>query len=176
MSQNQLEPATSIKVQASGLVSVCGCSSPARPDIDVWEPYRLSFFGEYIKTLHGTKMTLAPSQEQSWCQSGARADRQLKVVIRFGCSRLNSNPNLKRRAIGLLGSSIVTSSQAAMPDAFTDNDFGGAAQTLRFGLGAHVALTQRSSSVRIWMSNSIKSLWPAIEDRHRWCRTSPQNF
>lgn len=149
---------TSYQYQYFGLASkFADAALTARLDIDVWEPYRLSFFGEYIKNTAWNQDDVGavavnnrganPVLGQIGSYEGGDTAWMLKTE--FGKSKFEKAGDWA----AWFEYRYVESD--AMPDAFTDNDFGGGGTNFEgFGLGAHVALSPKVKLGARWMSTN----------------------
>lgn len=129
----------------------------ARVDIDIWEPYRLSFVGDFVKNVAWDQQAIdefavnnrGPSPAVGQVGEYEGGDTAFMFRTEFGKAKFEKRGDWS----AWIDYRYVESD--AMPDAFTDNDFGGGGTNFQgFTIGAHIAL---SPSVRLgarWMSAS----------------------
>jgi len=149
---------TSYQYQYFGLASkFADAALTARLDIDVWEPYRLSFLGEYIKNTAWNQDDIgavavnnrgaSPVLGQIGGYEGG--DTAWLLRTEFGKTKFEK----KGDWAAWFEYRYVESD--AMPDAFTDSNFGGGGTNAEgFGLGAHVALSPKVKLGARWISTN----------------------
>jgi hypothetical protein len=129
----------------------------ARVDIDVWEPYRFSFIADYVRNVAWDEAAInavavnnrgaSPGAGQIGAYEGG--NNAFKVRTEFGKPRLEKARDWR----AWLDYRYVESD--AMPDAFTDSDFGGGGTNFQgFSMGAQMALSQRVWLGARWMSTT----------------------
>jgi hypothetical protein len=127
-----------------------------RIDIDVWEPYRLSFIADFVKNVAWDPAEInavavnnrgpAPAGTLGNYEGG---DTAFMVKTEFG------KPKLERARDWNAYISYRYVESDAMPDAFTDDDFGGGGTNFQgFTLGAQMALSPNVKLGARWMSST----------------------
>ena len=149
---------TSLQYQYFGLASkFADLDITGRLDIDVWEPYRLSFSGDYVKNTAWNKNEIAavavnnrganPVVGQIGQYAGG--DTAWRLKMEFGKAKFEKAGDWS----AFIDYRYVQSD--AMPDAFNDDDFGGGGTNMEgFTIGSHVALSSRVRLGARWMSAS----------------------
>ena len=129
----------------------------ARVDFDLWEPYRLSLIADYVKNTAWNSSAIdkvavnnrGPSPATNVLGSYEGGDTAFMLRAEFG------RPKFEKRGDWSTWVDYRYVESDAMPDAFTDSDFGGGGTNFEgFSLGASVALSRRVRMAARWMSTS----------------------
>lgn len=128
-----------------------------RIDIDVWEPYRLSFIGDFVKNTAWNQQDInsvavnnrGPNPGPGILGDYEGGDTAWMLKAEFGKAKFE-----KARDWNAWISYRYVESDA-MPDAFTDDDFGGGGTNFQgFTIGAYMALSPHVKLGARWMSSN----------------------